>query len=208
MKTHANSLTNYLGSELISVAYLSLSEETCKVWVETISFSRITFKLASCSNPQKLVLLQGCDKRRKECLCFSEYCIHWNTKILYWWVKITVSSGVSSLFGKPVYRFERPRCDAQKHFLSFLFAVVFQRKIHWISDQWFPSASSYFETAWETKMQPQEQNNETKRRWSKRRNRLRKSFHSFKYETIDHANIRLFILIIFANLLLLIKWHK
>ena len=31
VKTHGNSLTNYLGSELISVAYLSFSEETCKV---------------------------------------------------------------------------------------------------------------------------------------------------------------------------------
>ena len=41
MKTHGNSPTNYLGSELISVAYLRFSEETCKVWVETIFFSRI-----------------------------------------------------------------------------------------------------------------------------------------------------------------------
>ena len=41
MKTHENSLMNWLGSELISVAYLSFSGETCKVWVQAVSFSRL-----------------------------------------------------------------------------------------------------------------------------------------------------------------------
>ena len=83
MKWHGNSLTNYLGSELISLVYLRFSEETCKEWVEAVSFSKIIFKLASYSNPQKLVLFHGYAKRRIECLCFSEYYIHWNTKILF-----------------------------------------------------------------------------------------------------------------------------
>ena len=86
MKTHGNSVTNKLAFELISVAYLSFSEETCKVWVEAVSFSRI-IKSASCSNPQKLVLFHGYAKRRIECLCFSEYCIHWNAKILLFMLK-------------------------------------------------------------------------------------------------------------------------
>ena len=41
MKAHGNSLMNQLGSELISVAYLSFSGETCKVWVQAVSFSRL-----------------------------------------------------------------------------------------------------------------------------------------------------------------------
>ena len=47
MKTQANSLMNQLGSGLISAAYLSLSEETCKVRAEAIPFSRIILELAS-----------------------------------------------------------------------------------------------------------------------------------------------------------------
>ena len=62
MKWHGNSLTNYLGSELISLVYLRFSEETCKEWVEAVSFSKIIFKLASYSNPQKLVLFHGYEK--------------------------------------------------------------------------------------------------------------------------------------------------
>ena len=37
-KIQVNSLMNYLGFELTSVADLSLSEETCKVWVKAVSF--------------------------------------------------------------------------------------------------------------------------------------------------------------------------
>ena len=83
MKTYRNRLTNYLGSELIYVAYMGFSEETCKVWAEAMSFSRIIFKLASCTNLQKLTLFHDCTKGRIECLCFSEYRIHWNKKILF-----------------------------------------------------------------------------------------------------------------------------
>ena len=35
----------------------------------------------------------------------------------------------------------------KKQFSSFLFSVVFRQKIHWISDQWFPSSSGHFKTA-------------------------------------------------------------
>ena len=100
MKTHRNSLTNYLGSELMSVAYLRFSAETCKVWVEAISFSRIIFRLASFSNSQKLILFYGCAKRRLECSCFSEYCIQWNTKTLFFLVKINVNVGWNKHYGE------------------------------------------------------------------------------------------------------------
>ena len=124
-------------------------------------------------------------------------CSSWTSRInrssLVLWQGLDPISGVFRLFGRSVYRFLVPK----KHFSSFLLSVVFPRKIHWISDHWFPSASSYFETAWETKMQTEEQNNETKRRRSRGRNCLRKSFHSFKYEVTDHANTRLSFLIFF-----------
>ena len=47
MKTQVNSVTSYLGSRLIAAVYLSLSEETYKVWVESTSFSIIILKLAT-----------------------------------------------------------------------------------------------------------------------------------------------------------------
>ena len=43
------------------------------------------------------------------------------------------------------------------------------------------NASNYFKMAWKTKMQTEEKNNETISGRSKRRNCLRKCFHSFKY---------------------------
>ena len=57
---------------------------------------------------------------------------------------------------------------------------------------------SYFGMANRQKCRQKSENesdNEPKRRLSERRNRLWKSFHSFKYVIIDHANIRFFFLI-------------
>ena len=83
-----------------------------------------------------------------------------------------------------------PIWTPKKHFSSFLFTVLFQQKICWSSSQWSHDVSTYFEIAWNTKMQTEEKNNETKRLKLKKKLST-KVFHSFNY-VIDHASIIIF----------------
>ena len=65
-----------------------------RVWVEAASaiFIEETFWNQQV-NPQKLVVFHGDAKKKNkiECLCFSEYCNHWNINVLFFCVKINCS---------------------------------------------------------------------------------------------------------------------
>ena len=116
-------------------------------------------------------------KLQSSVLIMNKFSLKKKRKQLYWDNKV---NDAFRPFERAVYRFWRP-----KSFIS----VISQQKIRWSSDQWFYSASNYFEIAWNINLRTGKTMRQRSR--SERKNCQRMCFVSSNYVT-DHASIRFF----------------
>ena len=122
-----------------------------------------------------------------------------------------VNSDVSWLFGRLVCWFGHPNSGTQKKLFKFSFFSCTSTKICWISINDFTMSLiislKFLLNFFEDKYTDKRKTVKWKDVRSKRRDYLRKCFHSSK-QVVDHTNIHFFFLDFLMNLLPFIKWHN